>query len=44
LLALKKISFKKIQTLKMLVQLPEDFAASPEIKVYLISDSYIGID
>jgi hypothetical protein len=28
----------------MLVQLPEDFSASPEIKVYLISDSYIGID
>mmetsp|Transcript_29268 Transcript_29268/g.26730 ORF Transcript_29268/g.26730 Transcript_29268/m.26730 type:complete len:166 (-) Transcript_29268:51-548(-) len=44
LLFVKKISFKDKLKREMQINLPFSFENDPKINVYLISDSYIGID
>ena len=40
----KKVYFKDKARKKMQICLPEDFKKSQELVVYLMSDSYIGLD
>lgn len=44
ILALKRLYFKDKARKDMQINLPESFKESPMINVYLISDSYMGID
>lgn len=44
LLALKKIMLKKKLRKDLQIQLPESFLKSKTLTVYLISDSYLGLD
>lgn len=44
LIALKKIFFKKTLKKEVQVQLPEDFEVDPKLDVFLVSDSYLGLD
>jgi len=43
LLSLKKISIRKRVELKLQIDVPEDLNRG-EVHVYLLSDSYIGLD
>ena len=44
LMCVKKITFKDTLRKEFQINLPESFEESPKIDVYLVSDSYIGID
>lgn len=44
LLALKKIMLKKTLRKDLQIQLPQSFEKSKTLTVYLISDSYLGLD
>ena len=42
--ALKRMSFKRFTSQNLVVMLPDDFAYQSRLKIYLMCDSYIGLD
>ena len=44
LLCLKRVAFKRTTTKDMVVLLPEDFVNESRLKIYIMCDSYIGLD
>jgi len=44
LILVKKIQFKDTARKEFQINLPTSFEESPKLDVYLVSDSYIGID
>jgi len=43
-LGVKKIYFKRSLKKYFQIQLPKSFESSPKLRVYLLSDSYLGLD
>lgn len=44
LLCLKRVAFKRFTQKNLVVLLPEDFEREKYLKIYLMCDSYIGLD
>lgn len=44
LLSLKRVAFKRFTQKNLVVPLPDDFVEERYLKVYLMCDSYIGLD
>ena len=44
LLCIKRVAFKRFTSKNLVVLLPEDFQREKYLKVYLMCDSYIGLD
>ena len=43
-IVLKRLSFKRSTSKNLVVVLPDDFTYEPRLKIYLMCDSYIGLD
>lgn len=43
-MGLKRLTFKRFTSKNLIVLLPDDFESESKIKVYLMCDSYIGLD
>lgn len=44
LLVLKRLTFKRFTSKELVAILPENFTEHPKMKIFLMSDSYIGLD
>ncbi len=44
LMAIKRISFKRLTQKPLIICLPSDFKAEPRLQLILMCDSYIGLD
>ena len=44
LLVLKRLTFKRFTSKELVAILPENFIEHPKMKIFLMSDSYIGLD
>lgn len=44
LMAIKRISFKRLTQKPLIIALPSDFRAEPRLQIHLMCDSYIGLD